>query len=172
MAEFKPAFDKMILDEGGFKLHNVAGDRGGLTYAGIARNFNPSWPGWAYIDRGETPPSQLVYDFYRDAYWAPVRGDELPQRIAETIFNFAINSSAPFKPLVAVKLAQVVIGATPDGVLGPRSIAVLKTYDEDLFVARYALVKVARYRDIVTRDRSQQKFLLGWINRTLKGVSS
>jgi len=35
-------------------------------------------------------------------------------------------------------------------------------------VAYYALAKIARYRDIVTRDRSQMKFLLGWLNRTLK----
>jgi hypothetical protein len=34
----------------------------------------------------------------------------------------------------------------------------------------YALAKIARYRDIVQRDKTQIKFLLGWINRTLAGV--
>jgi lysozyme family protein len=38
MANFDPAFDKMIRNEGGFKLTNIEGDRGGQTYAGIARN--------------------------------------------------------------------------------------------------------------------------------------
>ena len=42
--------------------------------------------------------------------------------------------------------------------------------DEEKFVLAYALAKIARYRDIVTRDRSQMKFMLGWINRTLAGV--
>ena len=42
MADFDPAFDKMIRNEGGFKLTNIAGDRGGQTYAGIAgmRSFD------------------------------------------------------------------------------------------------------------------------------------
>ena len=37
MANFDPAFDKMIRNEGGFKLTNIEGDRGGQTYAGIER---------------------------------------------------------------------------------------------------------------------------------------
>ena len=37
MADFDPAFDKMIRNEGGFKLTHIAGDRGGQTYAGIAK---------------------------------------------------------------------------------------------------------------------------------------
>ena len=42
MATFDPAFDKMIRNEGGFKLTNIEGDRGGQTYAGIAgmRSFD------------------------------------------------------------------------------------------------------------------------------------
>lgn len=48
MAEFTPAFEEMIRNEGGYILHNVAGDHGGDTYAGIARRFHPDWPGWQY----------------------------------------------------------------------------------------------------------------------------
>jgi hypothetical protein len=40
----------MIYNEGGFKLIDIAADRGGQTYAGIARNFHPNWPGWHCID--------------------------------------------------------------------------------------------------------------------------
>ena len=50
MANFDSAFDKMIRNEGGFKLTNIAGDRGGQTYAGIARNVHPGWPGWRFVD--------------------------------------------------------------------------------------------------------------------------
>jgi len=38
------------------------------------------------------------------------------------------------------------------------------------FVASYALAKIRRYSDICNRDRSQSKFLLGWINRSLSGL--
>jgi lysozyme family protein len=170
MAEFLPVFEQMILDEGGYILHEVKGDTGGMTYAGIARNKNPHWAGWAYIDRGETPPSQLVRDFYYAGYWLPIRGDELSQGIAENIFNFAVNSSMPGKPKIAVMLAQIVVGTTPDGALGPKTVAALNTCDTELFKARYALAKIARYRDIVRKDKTQLKFLMGWINRTLERV--
>lgn len=170
MANFLPVFERMIKDEGGYKLHRVAGDTGGWTYAGIARNKNPDWSGWAYLDRGETPPSELVREFYREGYWDPVRGEDLPQEIAESIFNFAVNSSAPYRPVIAVKLAQLVVGATPDGVLGPKTAEKLKAIDPQIFKLAYALAKITRYRDICMRDRTQTKFLLGWINRTLERI--
>jgi lysozyme family protein len=169
MADFTQAFDAMILAEGGYKLHTVAGDRGGMTYAGIARNMNPDWTGWAYIDRGETPPTQMVRDFYRSGYWLPIRGDDLTdQGVASTIFNFAVNTSPPGRPKLAIKLAQVAARVQPDGDFGPRTLEAINALDGELFELRYFLAKMARYAEIVTRDRTQQKFLLGWTNRSIK----
>ncbi len=91
--------------------------------------------------------------------------------MASSVFNFVVNTSAPGRPAVAVKLAQLVVGVTPDGSVGPRTLAALNAHDPEKFVLAYALAKVARYRDIVTRDRSQREFLLGWINRALAGVA-
>jgi lysozyme family protein len=94
-------------------------------------------------------------------------GDHLQhQATAQTVFDFHVNTGRP-----ARVLAQLVVGATPDGAFGPRTLQALNAYDPDRFVLAYALAKIARYRDIVTRDRIQQKFLLGWLNRTLAGVS-
>ena len=167
MAAFEPAFERMIRDEGGYRLHAVPGDRGGMTYAGIARNMHPWWQGWPHIDRGATPPSQLVRDFYRAQFWNDIRGDDIADdRAAGTIFNFYVNAGRPAKVL-----AQIVLGVTPDGAFGPKTIAALNATDPDRFVLAYALAKVARYRDIVSRDRSQMKFLLGWLNRTLSDLA-
>lgn len=165
MADFNPAFERTLANEGGYRLTNIPGDAGGQTYAGIARKRNPSWPGWRAVDAGDTPASDLVRDYYRDHYWAPIRGDRIAdQRIAETIYDCGVNCG----PAVAAKLAQIVVGATPDGIIGPKSVELINQADPALFGARYALAKLARYRDIVQRDRSQGKFLLGWINRVLK----
>lgn len=169
MAEFLPAYEAMIVDEGGYKLVNVKDDRGGLTYAGIARTRNPQWPGWAWIDRGETPPSQMVRDFYRAGWWDPIMGDQIAsQAVASTIFNFGVNTSAWGAPRVVVILAQIVAGATPDGAFGPKTLAAVNAMEPRLFDALFRLAVIARYRDIVQRDRSQIKFLLGWLNRALK----
>lgn len=173
MAEFLPAYEAMILAEGGYKLHKVAGDTGGLTYAGIARNPNPQWPGWAYIDRGDTPPSQMVRDFYRAGYWQPLMGDELAsQAVATSLFKFAVNISAPGRPTVAVKIAQLAARVTPDGAFGLKTLAAINAFDEELFLARFTLAQVARYTEICNKDRTREqakRFLLGWNNRALAG---
>lgn len=164
MADFLPAFEAMIVREGGYVVHTVAGDTGGMTYAGIARNKNPQWLGWSVIDDGGTPPPDIVRAFYRANYWAPLRADEVKdQAVASTIFDFGVNAGVG----TAAKLAQVVAGATPDGRLGPKSVEAINAMSPDLFLARYTLAKIARYRDIVRRDRTQVKFLLGWLNRAL-----
>jgi lysozyme family protein len=171
MADFQPAFESMIRNEGGYVSHKVEGDRGGHTYAGIARNFHPQWPGWALIDRGDLENSQLtrmVSEFYKEKFWDKLRGDDITQqRIAASLFDFAVNAGVP----VASKLAQLVVDATPDGIIGPKTLDKLNKADEELFVSKYALAKVARYVEIVRRDRSQSKFLLGWLNRTLGGAA-
>lgn len=168
MAEFLPAFEAMIIDEGGYKLHTVAGDRGGQTYAGIARNHHPGWPGWPSLDRGLEPPAQLVRDFYKLYFWDPLRCSEIKQQsIAASLFNFAVNAGVG----TAAKLAQAVVGATPDGKIGPQSLEALNAIHPERFAAAFALAKLARYAQICNRDRSQSKFLLGWVNRTLRGLA-
>ena len=169
MSDFALAYEATMLNEGGYKLHKVEGDRGGQTYAGIARKSWPNWHGWGLIDAGQVPDAEQVRQFYRLNFWQPLRLDEVQhQRTAAAIYDFGVNAG----PVLAVKLAQIVVGTTPDGRVGPKTLQALNEADPESFVLAYALAKVARYRDIVMRDRSQLKFLLGWINRTLKGVAA
>lgn len=168
MADFLPAFEKMIRREGGYVLHTVAGDRGGQTYAGIARNAWPQWEAWRAIDDGETPPAEVVRAFYQAQFWFAIHGDKITdQAIAETIFDFAVNGGVK----TASILAQTIVGVTPDGKIGPKTLAAVNAQNPEKFVMAYALAKIARYAAIVRRDRSQQKFLLGWVNRALEGVA-
>lgn len=165
MADFAPAFERTLLNEGGYKLTNVKDDRGGQTYAGIARNAWPKWAGWGYIDSGDTPPAEAVRGFYRANFWDALRLTEVTdQRVAQGLYDFAVNAGVG----TAAKLAQIVVGATPDGRIGPKTLAMLNAMDAHLFTAQFSLAKLARYEQIVTRDRSQGKFLLGWVRRVLK----
>jgi len=167
MADFEKAYEKTLAKEGGYVLHAVKGDRGGQTYAGIARNANPKWPGWIVIDRGQEPEADLVRHFYLVNYWRPIRGDDIArQEIADSLFDFAVNAGVK----TAVKLAQIVCGVTADGAVGPKTLQAINALQVDYFRASFALAKIARYRDIVAKDRTQMKFLLGWLNRSLEGV--
>jgi len=171
MAQFEPAFEQMIRDEGGYVLHEVAGDTGGMTYAGIARNKNPQWNGWALVDKKEFGGSltPMVREFYRVEFWDKMRGNEISnQEVANTIFNFGVNAGMG----MAVKLAQLVVGATPDGGIGSKTIEKLNQItDGQRFKESYALAKIARYVEICNKNPVQVKFLKGWINRTLKGLA-
>jgi len=168
MADFLPAFEKMIISEGGYRLTDIPGDGGQQTYAGISRKHHPDWQGWKSVDIGQIPSSDLVRGFYRQNFWEAVRGDSIMrQDIAESLFSFAVNAGQG----TAIKLAQIVVGVTPDGAIGPKTLMAINGIDTDYFRAAFALAKITRYRDIVQRDRSQIKFLLGWINRTLKDAT-
>lgn len=170
MADFLPAFEKMLRNEGGYRLVEVAGDRGGQTYAGIARNIHPGWPGWTYLDGPSPDPQQLallVQAFYRKEFWDRLNVSELPQPVAEALFDFAVNAGAG----TAVGLAQKVAEVTVDGHLGPITLAALKAMDPALFELRYTLQKIARYAEICNENREQSRFLLGWINRSIKDLA-
>ena len=171
MAQFEPAFEQMIKDEGGYVLHTLEHDTGGMTYAGIARNKNPQWAGWALVDKKELGGSLtgMVREFYRTEFWDKMRGNEINnQEVANTIFNFGVNTGMS----MAVKLAQLIVGSTPDGGIGAKTIEKLNLVtDGQRFKESYALAKIARYVDICNKNPVQVKFLKGWINRTLKGLA-
>lgn len=166
MVGFNDAYSEMIRLEGGYVLHEVPGDKGGQTYAGIARTRQPDWPGWLYVDRGDIPPTQMVRDFYHQKFWLPMSCDKMRIDIAASVFCFGVNAGTG----VAVRLAQLVAGVEPDGAAGPRTIDALNRLTVNAFHLGYFAAKIERYAGIVNRDRSQAKFLLGWVNRSLEGL--
>lgn len=170
MADFDRAFERMLLNEGGLVLHAVPGDRGGMTFGGIARKFHPSWGGWVIIDTaGANDPqlADLVKSFYRVNFWDRIGGNGLHSDVvAFSVFDFAVNAGVK----TSVRLAQLAVNESADGIMGPQTQKALNTCDAELFEYRFALAKITRYAQIVTRDRSQGKFLLGWVNRTINGV--
>jgi len=169
MAIFATAFEKMIENEGGYILHTVEGDSGGMTYAGIARNYHPSWEGWKLIDNNNMSSDliSMVEKFYLVNFWDRIKCSEIDSQIvANSIFDFAVNAGTG----IASKLAQIVVRSTPDGVIGPKTLEKINTIEESMFIPAFCIAKIARYANICNSNRSQSKFLLGWVNRALKGV--
>ena len=177
MADFSKAL-KIVLDhEGGYV--NDPDDPGGETYRGVARNYNPSWSGWIMIDmlktrrgfpenlKGSKELQQAIRELYSVKYWHKIRGDKiLSQEVAESIFDFAVNAGAT----ISAKLAQTVVKVVVDGVIGPQTLAAVNKMDPELFTARFALAKVARYAYICQKRPASKKYFLGWVNRALEGV--
>ena len=183
MANFEACFEKTMANEGGFVLHTVPGDRGGMTYAGIARQYHPEWPGWGKIDakKMDAELTGMVRAFYKREFWDPLRGDDIgAQEAAYHLFDFAVNAGLK----TAVRLVQRIVGTVPDGVFGDKTFAAMNNMiqdakDERIFVLMFSLLKVFRYKNICMSDarrnqdqiKSNMKFLCGWINRVERGIS-
>ena len=157
MADFLKAITKTLAKEGGSTITLDPTDRGGLTKYGISQKSYP-----ALNIRALT--AQQATDIYQRDYWDRIKGHAIPsQAVAEAIFDTCVNMGVS----AGSRLAQAVVGATQDGVIGPRTLASIAAMNEDLFLAKLALVKIARYAEICQKDPSQTTFLLGWLLRTL-----
>jgi lysozyme family protein len=162
MADFNAAIPKTLAREGGAKFTDVAGDSGGATKYGISQKAYPN-----VNIRNLT--EQQARDIYKRDYWDRIGGDGIEsQLIAENLFDTAVNMGVR----TASKLAQLCIDISPaDGIIGKGSLEALNAVEEHQFLAAYTVSKVARYASICNKDRSQTKFLLGWINRALGATS-
>ncbi len=169
---FESAFNKTMVNEGGFVLHKNEGDRGGWTYAGIAENFWPNWPGWPIVRQSQTDPrlTPMVKEFYKTNFWDKMRLDEVEnETVSYNMFDFGMNAGH----IVAVKLAQAAVGAVTDGIIGPNTIGKLNAVDAELFEAKYALCKIERYIAISRKkDSPNRRFFRGWVIRTLNVAKS
>lgn len=168
MADFADVIEHVIQIEGGYRVWNTAGDRGGRTCAGISERANPRWPGWRLLDEGADPsePQMMttIHALYRDNYWAPIKGHLIEDdAIATAMMSCAVLSG----PKTAARLMQLAVGEDQDGIVGTRTLQGINLGDAGKTLAAFTLARIARYAAICNNDRSQSKFLLGWLNRAL-----
>lgn len=111
--------------EGGWVDHPA--DPGGATNHGISLRFATGlgrlldMDGDGDVDRDDIrliQPSHAEH-IYRMQFWEKVRGDELPAPFAIATADAAVNCG----PGRAIRWLQSAVGARPDGVIGPRTIA-------------------------------------------------
>lgn len=158
MADFNVAIVKTLAREGGSKFTEIENDRGGATKFGITQRIYPK-------ENIRELTEERAREIYRRDYWDRVNGEAIhSQLVAESIFDTAVNMGVS----TASKLAQKCADISPaDGVIGKHSVELINAMDEHIFLASFALTKIARYANLCNKDRTQSKFLLGWINRTL-----
>lgn len=174
MAEFTQAFQLMIAHEGGYG--NDPDDPGGETYKGVARKIHSKWEGWTKVDmlkRQAGFPGNLdkdielqqdVEDFYRVNFWNKIKGDDITdQDVANSIFDFGVNAGTG----TSASLAQMVIGAKADGVIGPVSVDLLNKFNSEHFLASFTVAKIARYISIIKKRPTSRKYFYGWVCRAL-----
>lgn len=174
MAEFINAFRKTIDREGGYV--NDPDDPGGETYKGVARKMHSKWPGWSTIDLLKRQPGfphslekeaelrEQIGTFYLDMFWNRIQADDIDQQeVAESIFDFAVNAGVG----TSVALAQMIVGAKPDGVMGPETLQKINSFEANHFLAAFTVAKIARYVHIVKKRPTSRKYFYGWVVRAI-----
>lgn len=148
---FDRYFDWLLGWEG-TKYENVPGDRGGPTKFGIDQRSHP-----AVNIRGLT--RDQAKGIYREDYWAPIRGPELPWPLDVVMMDIAVNNGRTR----AVQWLQQQVGTVCDGVFGPRTMAALRKERATAIAKRLLDRRERFYNDIAVG--TQRKFLKGWLNR-------
>ena len=174
MADFESSYRRVLEHEGGYV--NDPDDPGGETYKGVARKMNSKWAGWVRIDmlkrQGGFPANlerdadlqEMVRDFYEVNYWDKVKGDDIAnQEVAFYLFEFAVNAGVA----TSSTLAQLVVGANKDGVIGGETVKAINAYDPEKFIALFTVAKIARYVNIVKNRPTSKKYFYGWVRRAL-----
>lgn len=171
MASFSIAYTRYIQpNEGGYA--NVASDKGGETYAGIARNYNPTWAGWTYIDfkkrssgtiawNTKFPDIQYLVDQFYKARWDSLRLSEVQsQELANLIFDYHVHSSTH-----AIVAVQRLLNISADGKVGSGTIAAINNADAGKLHDALKDERKDFLRSLAAKDATQNDFLAQWLAR-------
>lgn len=182
---FDDAFKIVLGFEGGYV--NDPADRGGETNYGITYNTlndakNKGWiPFNVTIQNIQLEHAKIIY---KKGYWDVIQADSLPHPLDLIMFDSAVNHG----PGAAVKLLQKSLNALlrytelkVDGIIGPLTLRAINDYvglgstpgTPPNSNIRYLCIdvllnRVELYSSIVNSNKSQEKFLKGWLNRVFK----
>lgn len=154
-----------IIGREGDKYTDVPGDRGGPTKFGITLGTLSEWRRSLVTSEDvkaltiEEARAILCQKFLVEPGINKIANDD----IRSAVLDFAVNAD----PKQAIKELQRVVGTTPDGVLGPVTLAALPRLDGKKVAARLLAQRARFYGRLVTDHPSQAKFAAGWINRTM-----
>ena len=145
---FDQAFERLIGHEGGYVNH--PDDPGGETKFGITKRTYP-------LENIKGMTLERAKVLYLRDYWGPAGCDAVPDAIKFDLFDMAVNSGV----VPAVRALQRAVGATPDGILGPKTLQAINSMPAPRLVAR-----LNGYRlDLMTDLKTWPVFGRGWAKR-------
>jgi len=159
-------------------LHHNSGEDG-WTLGGIYQKANPVQVNWDFISSlvvlcgtdikrasvmlyNDKDTMERVKNIYYYKYWKPLKLDEVQsQKIADEIFTMAIVGGLR----TATKLAQKIVGAKIDGIIGEKTIKRLNMYNEKQFDIFYDEAEIKHFENLAENNPKFIKYLNGWKNR-------
>lgn len=185
MGDFNKAFQLTVAAEGGYV--NDPADKGGETYKGISRNFNPDWEGWKIIDNlkkdSKNFPKNLdadsslqshVKQFYKKKYWDINSLDYInDQNITNEMFDTGVNQGIRIAAIYLQEALNLLNknqkagkDITVDGSIGNNTISVINNHPNIKAVLKTMnILQGSKYIQICKSNPEQEKFFLGWLTR-------
>jgi lysozyme family protein len=153
---WEKSFELMLASEGGYVNH--PSDPGGMTNLGVTKRVWEEWVGRESSEkemRSLTP--EMVEPLYKRKFWDACKCDDMPSGIDYLVFDFAVNAGVGR----SAKILQTAVGVTPDGGIGPITLAAVKAQEPAELVQKFSDAKEAFYRSLNTFET----FGKGWLNR-------
>lgn len=135
-------------------------DAGGRTSWGIAERFHPD--AWK-----NGPPSK---EDARRILTMEYAGPFLPLRAAglsDDVLDCAVDDAVLSGVASAMKRLQWTLGVTPDGVLGPQTLAAVRQWNQRALLQRLVVERVTRLCRLVQARPSDLTNIVGWVVRAL-----
>ena len=152
MSVFDAIFERLMKHEGGYVNH--PSDPGGETMWGVTKRVAQAH---GYFGDMRKLPKSTAKAITEKSYYKAVKGDQLDRLIAWQLTDAAYNHGNRN----AVKFLQRAIGASDDGIIGPRTLAAVAAMDKNDVV----LLFNAERLDFYTRLRTWPTFGRGWSRR-------
>lgn len=150
---FPLLIERVLAHEGGYV--NDPRDPGGETRWGISQRNHPTL-------NVRTMTRDQAVEVYRRLYWQPLHGDALHPAVAFALLDASVNHG--LRRVVA--WLQVIVGATEDGMLGPRTLAATQAADPVALVFALHARRLAFYTDLDTFN----SFGRGWTRRMAQNL--
>jgi len=160
---FEKAFRKTVSMEGGFSDHPL--DPGGATMKGVTlKTYSAHLGRQATVEELKAIPDEHLLAIYCRNYWDKCECDDLPSGLDVCVFDWAVNSG----PGRAVRALQELVGAKPDGDVGPKTLAAVASwwgyYGPKTCIAMYQNERMDFLEDLPTF----KVFGNGWTKRVIE----
>ena len=162
MERFNKFLDYIFEVEGGYT--NDKNDRGGATNFGITHDDAEKYLGYTG-DMREFKKSDAE-KIYKKVYYCGNHIDKITDdRVALSIFDWAVNSGG--RGIKKAQIAANKFGANLviDGIVGNKTIEAINAIDPKMFLKEYHEMQRTFYKNLAAKDRTQEDFLKGWLNR-------
>ena len=162
MERFERIFDYLLRVEGGYS--DDENDKGGKTKYGIteeeARDFG-------YKGDMQDLTKDFAKNIYLKKYYLGNKLDKVvDDKVALSICDWAVNSGRNGTKNVQIAVNQLTnANLDVDGIIGNKTLEALNAVDPEKFLEIYHILQRIYYRSKVVADKTQERFLTGWLNR-------